>query len=67
MFLRIRWFVLGVAVAVGSGAWVISKAVRLRQRLSPSNLRHAGAMAAAELFSGLARLADPQSRERTPH
>ena len=67
MLLRIRWFVLGLATAIGGGAWVISKAVRMRERLSPAGLRRAGALVTADVFSAASRAVQPVSRERAPH
>ena len=67
MFLRLRWFTLGLAIAIGGGAWVVSKAVRMRERLSPAGLRRAGAYAAADILSAASRAIQPGSRERTPH
>ncbi len=47
MLVRIRWFLLGVAAALGGGVVVVGRLVRLRRRLTPANLARASGDAAA--------------------
>ncbi len=63
MFLRLRWFVIGVVTTVGGGAYVLAKLRRLRARLTPANLRKASALSLADARDAAARAVAPPARE----
>ncbi len=67
MLLRIRWFLAGLITAVGGGAYLVTKLVRMRERLTPSNLRRAAVAAAADVLAWTGRVVAPQSGEGTGH
>jgi hypothetical protein len=48
MLVRIRWFFLGVLLTLSGGAWLIGRAVRWRERLTPANLTRLAGHAAAD-------------------
>ncbi len=54
MLVRIRWFMLGALTAMGSGAWLLGRAVRLRERLTPTSLARASGRAAADALDAIA-------------
>lgn len=62
MFVRLRWFFLGALSALGGSAYVLSKLVRMRARLSPANLKRAGALALADALGAVGRAVAPESR-----
>ena len=66
MFVRIRWFALGVLTTVGSGAYVLAKLRRLRARLTPANLRRVSAISLADALDGAARAVAPPDRSPAP-
>ncbi len=61
MFLRIRWFTLGVVSAIGGGAYLFAKVRALRARLSPDNLRRAAGHAVADSLGAAGRIIAPGS------
>jgi hypothetical protein len=48
MLVRIRWFFLGALLSLGGGAWLIGRAVRWRERLTPANLTRLAGHTAAD-------------------
>jgi hypothetical protein len=57
VLLRLRWFVLGLLVGVGSWAWVAMRLRRIRVALSPSSLARSSALRFADaLEAGSRRL-----------
>jgi hypothetical protein len=54
MLVRIRWFLLGVAATLGGGAWLLGRAARLRQRLTPASIARTSGHAVADLIDDLA-------------
>jgi hypothetical protein len=54
MLVRIRWFMLGALTAMGSGAWLLGRVVRLRERLTPSAVARTSGHAAADALDALA-------------
>ena len=62
MFLRFRWFSLGVLSAIGGGAYLLSKLRRLRARLSPDSLRRAAAHAIADGLDSAGRKIAPDQQ-----
>lgn len=59
MFLRIRWFTLGVLSAIGGGAYLLAKLRRMRARLTPDNLRRAAGHAIADGLGYAGRMIAP--------
>ena len=57
---------VGVASAVGGGAYVLVKLRALRARLTPANVGKASALAAADLLTLFGKAIAPRSRERLP-
>ncbi len=66
MFVRLRWFVLGVLSTLGGGAYVLAKLRRMRARLSPRNLAKASTLAAADALSLAGKLVAPKSGDQAP-
>jgi hypothetical protein len=48
MLVRIRWFFLGALLTFGGGVWLLGRAVRVRERLTPANLTRLAGHAAAD-------------------
>jgi hypothetical protein len=48
MFVRIRWFFLGALLTFSGGVWLIGRAVRFRERLTPANLTRLAGHTAAD-------------------
>jgi hypothetical protein len=59
MLLRLRWFLLGLVSAIGGGAYVMAKLVRMRARFSRENVMRASALAASDALAGAARIVAP--------
>lgn len=59
MFLRLRWFVLGVLSTIGGGAWVLAKLRSMRARLTPANVRRASALVTADALDWAGRRFTP--------
>ncbi len=55
MFVRLRWFVFGVVGTLGALAWLATKVKGAKQRLTPSNLGRAAAVAGAGLLEAAGR------------
>jgi len=66
MLVRVRWFLLGVIVAVCGGALMVGRLVRLRRRLTPANLARASADATARWLERAAEALADAGREVTP-
>ncbi len=64
MFMRIRWFALGVLSAVGGSAYVFVKLRQLRARLTPANLRRVGGHAVADALGAAARRISPDGLDQ---
>lgn len=62
MFVRIRWFFLGVLGTVGVGAWLMARVRKLRASFTRTNVKRAGTEGVAALLDSAARRIDPQQR-----
>lgn len=63
MFLRMRWFTLGVIASLGAVAYVANQLRLMRERLTPQNLgREAARTAAAVLEVAAHRISPDQTR-----
>jgi hypothetical protein len=67
MLLRMRWFLLGMVSAVGGGAYVMAKLVRMRVRFSRENVIRASGLAASDALAGAARVVAPGRDTGVPH
>ncbi|MDX1690145.1 MAG: hypothetical protein R3290_03875 [Acidimicrobiia bacterium] len=54
MLVRIRWFLFGVVATAWSGAMVLTRLVRVRERLTPQNVAREGTRMAADALDRLA-------------
>ena len=59
MFLRIRWFLLGVLTTIGSGAYLLAKLRKVRARMSRDNLKRVGATSVADVLDAAGRAVSP--------
>ncbi len=59
MFLRIRWFVVGVLSSVGAMAYLAAQVKRARERLSTASLARSGGRSVASLLERAADRIDP--------
>ena len=59
MFLRIRWFAIGVASSVGVMAYLAAQVKRAKERLSPRSMVRSGGRAVASLFDRAADRVTP--------
>ena len=66
MFMRLRWFLLGVMATVGATAYVVSRARRLRERLSAETVVRVGALTVADLMEAAGHRIKPTASEE-PH
>jgi hypothetical protein len=65
MFVRIRWFVAGVAATLGGFGYLAAQVRKARQRLTPANLVAAGKHQAASWLDSVAeRLAPDDAGHR---
>lgn len=48
MLLRLRWLSLGMILALGGSAVVVTRMVRMRERFTPANVRRVAASAGAD-------------------
>ncbi len=66
MFVRIRWFIAGVAAALGGVGYLAAQVRKARERLTPENLIAAGKNQAASWLDTLAeRLAPDEAGHRS--
>jgi hypothetical protein len=61
VFLRIRWFALGVLSTSAVFFYAVGKLVWARERLTPVNLRRYSVVAAADAVGLAARLIAPRA------
>lgn len=66
MLVRLRWFLLGVVATVGATAYVVTRARRLRERLSPETVVRVGALTVADLMEAAGHRIKPRSGEEPP-
>ncbi len=59
MFLRLRWFTLGVLASLGLVAYVANQVRRMRERLTPENLGRGAARGVAGRLDALAQRISP--------
>ncbi len=65
MFVRIRWFIAGIAAALGGVGYLAAQVRKARERLTPANLMAAGKNQAASWLDTLAeRLAPDEAGHR---
>lgn len=65
MFVRIRWFLAGVAAAFGGIGYLASQVIKARQRLTAANLAAAGKRQAASWLDAVAdKIAPNQAGSR---
>jgi len=55
MFVRIRWFLIGVASTLGVGMWLVTVVKRARERLTPAAMGRAAAVTGAGLLEATGR------------
>jgi hypothetical protein len=59
MFLRIRWFTLGVIASLGAAAYAANQLRRMRERLTPQNLAREGVRGLAGVLEAAADRLEP--------
>ena len=64
MFLRIRWFAMGAAVAAGALGYVANELRKAREKMTPRNMANTGMKGVAHLFDTAAGAikSDPEGR-----
>lgn len=62
MFVRLRWFTLGVLASLGLVAYVANQLLRMRERLTPENLGRGAARSVAGVLATLADRISPRDR-----
>lgn len=68
MFLRIRWFTLGVLAAVGGFVYAANQVARAKEKLTLENVARAGAKAALDgIDRGLDAVAELIGTSRNGH
>lgn len=60
MFVRIRWFVAGIAAALGGVGFLAAQVAKARERLTPANLLAAGKNQAASWLDAAAEKLSPK-------
>ena len=63
MFIRVRWFFMGVLASVGALAYLAAQVKAARQRLTPENLAKTGANSLAGALESAAVAITPSRRE----
>jgi hypothetical protein len=61
MFVRFRWFVLGMASAFGLFSYLATRVKRAKQQITPSNLARRGGRSVAGLLDTTADRIDPRN------
>ena len=64
MFVRIRWFVLGMATAFGLISYLAAQVKRARETITPANLARRGVRSVAGLLDTTADRIDPPGSVR---
>ena len=64
MFVRIRWFVLGVASALGLLSYLAALLKRAKEQITPSALARRGVRSVAGLLDTTANRIDPRETAR---
>jgi hypothetical protein len=63
MFKRVVWFLVGTVAGIGGSAWVVARAARAREALTPANLRRSAVLSVADALEGAGtRLRPPNGR-----
>ena len=65
MFVRVRWFLAGMAAAVGGIGYLAAQVKRARQRLTPANLMAVGKQRAATWLDAAADRVAPRDSGQT--
>ena len=60
MFVRMRWFALGVVASLGAVAYAANQLRRVRERLTPENLVRQAGRGLADTLDAAAHLIAPQ-------
>ncbi len=64
MFLRLRWFVMGAATAVGVVGYLANEVRKARERVTPRNMASSGMRGVADLLDNAADAVTPNGRQR---
>ncbi len=64
MFVRIRWFLAGIAAALGGVSYLATQVRKARRKLTPENLLAAGKNQAASWLDNLADRVAPNGAGR---
>ncbi len=62
MFLRMRWFVIGVATALGGVAYLADQLRKARERMTPRNLANTGLRSVADILDTAADAVKPDAQ-----
>lgn len=60
MFVRIRWFLLGVVSAFGVFSYLVTQVKRAREQLTPANMVRKGGSSVAGILDTTADRIDPR-------
>ena len=63
MFIRVRWFLMGVLTSIGVVAYLAAQVKAARERLTPENLAKTGAMSLAGALESAAVAITPTPRD----
>ena len=63
MFIRVRWFLIGVLTSVGVFAYLAAQVRAARERLTPENIARTGANSLAGVLESAAVAITPEPRD----
>ena len=64
MFVRLRWFVIGILSAFGLLSWLATQVKRAKEQMTPANLAKRGVRSVAGILDTTADRIDPRDPVR---